>query len=80
MDISLEPGGAAEPHVVQGGCQLPRVRGVGQGLTAGKPGQTPGCFLPDMLVVAAEGLLDAGQEDKVFGSCRWGSWPTCWSS
>ena len=69
MDISPAPGGAAEPQgqVVQGGGQLPSVRGVGQGLAAGKPGQAPGCFLPDMLVVAAEGLVDVEQEDKVLG-------------
>ena len=69
MDISLAPGGAAEPqgHVVQGGGQLPSVRGVGHGLAAGKPGQAPGCFLPDMLVVAAEGLVDVEQEYKALG-------------
>ena len=40
MDISLAPGGAAEPQgQVQGGGQLPSVRGVGQGRAAGKPGQ-----------------------------------------
>ena len=68
MDISLALGGAAEPQgqVVQGGGQLPSVRGVGQGRAAGKPGQAPGCFLPDILVVAAEGLVDVEQEDKVF--------------
>ena len=67
MDISAAPGGAAEPQgqVVQGGGQLSSVRGVGQGRVAGKPGQAPGCFLPDMLVVAAEGLVDVEQEDKV---------------
>ena len=66
MYIFPEPGGAAEPQgQVQGGGQLPSVRGVGQGLAAGKPGQAPGCFLPDMLVVAAEGLVDVEQEDKV---------------
>ena len=67
MDISLAPGGAAEPQgqVVQGGGQLPSVRGVGQGRASGKPGQAPGCFLSDMLVVAAEGLADVEQEDKV---------------
>ena len=50
MDISLEPGGAAEPQgqVVQGGGQLPSVGGVGQGRAVSKPGQAPGCFLPDM--------------------------------
>ena len=65
MDISLAPGGAAEPqgHVVQGGGQLPSVRGVGQGRAAGKPG----CFLPDMLVVVAEGLVDVEQEYKALG-------------
>ena len=67
MDISPAPGGAAEPQgqVVQGGGQLPSVRGVGQGRAAGKAGQAPGCLLPDMLVVAAEGLVDVEQEDKV---------------
>ena len=45
----------------------PGVRGVGQGRAAGKPSQTPGCFLPDMLVVAAEELVDVKQEDKVLG-------------
>ena len=72
MDISPEPGGAAEPHgqVVQGGGPLPSVRGVGQGLAAGKPGKAPGCFLPDMLVVAAEELVDVEQEapaDRALG-------------
>ena len=68
MDISSAPGGAAEPQgqVVQGGGQLPGVRGVGQGRAAGKPGQAPACWLPDMLVVAAEGLVDVEQEGKVF--------------
>ena len=68
MDISAAPGGAAEPHglVVQGGGQLRSV-GVGQGLAAGKPGQAPSCFLPDMLLVAAEGLVDVEQEDKALG-------------
>ena len=67
MDISLAAGGAAEPQgqVVQDGGQLPSVRGVGQGWAAGTPGQAPGCFLPDMLEVAAEGLVDVEQEDKV---------------
>ena len=67
MDISPAPGGAAEPQgqVVQGGGQIPSVRGVGQGRAAGKHGQAPGCFRPDMLVVAAEGLVDVEQEDKV---------------
>ena len=56
MDISPAPGGAAEPQgqVVQGGGQLPSVRGVGQGRVAGKPGKAPGCFLPDMLVSRSE--------------------------
>ena len=69
MEISPKPGGAAEPQgqAVQGGGQLPSVRGVGQGLAAGKPGQAPGCFLPDMLVVAAERLVDVEQEDRVLG-------------
>ena len=74
MDISLAPGGAAEPqgHVVKGGGQLPSVSGVGQGRAAGKPGQAHGCFLPDMLVVAAEGLVDVEQEDKVLGLLQMG--------
>ena len=74
MDISPAPGGAAEPQgqVVQGGGQLPSDRGVGQGRAAGKPGQAPGCFLPDMLVVAAEGLVDVEQEDKVLGLLQMG--------
>ena len=56
MDISTAPGGAAEPQgqVVKGGGQLPSVRGVGQVRAAGKSGQAPGCFLLDMLEVAAE--------------------------
>ena len=63
------PGGATEPQgqVVQGGGHLPGDRGVGQGLAAGKPGQAPGCLLPDMVVVPAEGLVDVEQEDKVLG-------------
>ena len=74
MDISPAQGGAAEPQgqVVQDGGQLPSVRGVGQGRAAGKPGQAPGCFLPDMLVVAAEGLVDVEQEDKVLGLLQMG--------
>jgi len=68
MDISPAPGGAAEPQgqVVLGGGQLPRVRGVGQGKAR------QGCFLPDMLVVAAEGLVDVEQEDKVLGLLQMG--------
>ena len=66
MDISAAPGGAAElSPVVQGGGQLPSDRCVGQGRAAGMAGQAPGCFLPDMPVVAAEGLVDVEQEDKV---------------
>ena len=74
MGISAAPGGAAEPQgqVVQGGGQLPSVRGVGQGRAAGKPGQSPGCFLPDMLVVAAEGLVNVEQEDEVLGLLQMG--------
>ena len=74
MDISPAPGGAAEPQgqVVQGGGQLPSVRGVGQGRAAVKPGQAPGCFLPDMLEVAAEGQVDMEQEDKVLGLLQMG--------
>ena len=69
MDISPAPGGAAEPQekVVQGGGQLLGVRGVGQDRAAGKPGQAPGCLLPDMLVVAVEELVDVEQEDNVLG-------------
>ena len=61
MDISVAPGDDAEPQgqVVQGGGQ-PSDRGVGQGQEAGKPGQAPVCWLPDMLVVAAERLVDNG--------------------
>ena len=78
MDISAAQGGAAESQgqVVQGGSQLLSDRGVGQSRAASKPGQARACWLPDMLVVAAEGLLDVEQE----GSCRWGSWPAHWSS
>ena len=74
MDISPEPGGAAEPQgrVFQGGGQLPSIRSVGQGLAVGKPGQTPSCFLPEMLVLAAEGLVDVEQEDKVLGLLQMG--------
>ena len=71
MDTSLVPGGAAEPQgqVVQGGGQLPSEWGVGQGQAAG---QAPGCLLPDMLVVAAEGLVDVEQENKVLGLLQMG--------
>ena len=74
MDISLAPGGATEPQgqVVQGGGQLPRDRGVEQGRAAVKPGQAPGCFLPHMLEVAAEGQVDMEQEDKVLGLLQMG--------
>ena len=74
MDISLAPGGAAEPQgqVVQGGGQLPSDRGVGQGREAGKPGQALACWLPDMLVVAADGLVDVKQEGKVLGLLQTG--------
>ena len=69
MDISPSPGGAAEPQgqVVQGGTQIPSVRGLEQGRASGKPGQAPGCVLPGMLVVAAEGPVDVKQEGKVLG-------------
>ena len=49
------------------GGQLPNDRGVGQGRADGKPGRDPACWLPDMLVVAAEGLVDMEQEGKVLG-------------
>ena len=55
--------------------QLPSDRRVGQGMAAGKPGQAQACWLPDMLVVAAKGLVDVEQEGKVSQHCRWGSWP-----
>ena len=69
MDISAAPGGAAEAsgQVVQGCGQLPSDRGVGQGRAADKPGQAPACWLPDMLVLAAEGLTGVEQECKVLG-------------
>ena len=60
------------PWIVQGGGQLPGYRGVGQGRASGKPGQAPGCLLPDMLVVAAKGLVDVEQEDKVVGLLQMG--------
>ena len=74
MDISPAPQSAAEPQgqVVQGGGQLPSVIGVGQGRSAGKPGQAPGCFLHDILEVAAEGLVDVEKEDKVLGLLQMG--------
>ena len=74
MDISPAPRGAAEPQgqVVQGGTQIPSVRGLEQGRASGKPGQAPGCVLPGMLVVAAEGLVDVEQEDKVLGLLQMG--------
>ena len=74
MDISLAPGGAAEPQgqVVQDGGQLPSDRVVGQGQAAGKLGRAPGCLLPDMLVAAAEGLVDVEQQDKVWGLLKMG--------
>ena len=67
MDLSAAPGGAAEPQkqIVQGGGQLPSDRGVGQGRVAGKPGQAPACWLPDILLVAAEGLVEVEHEGKV---------------
>ena len=70
MDISPAPGGAAEPqgHVVKCGGQLPSVRGVGQGRAAGKPGQAHGCFLPDMLVVAAERAGGCGARGQSVGA------------
>ena len=74
MDISAMQGVAAKHQwqVVQGGGQLPSVRGVGKGRASGKPGQAPGCVLPGMLVVAAEGLVDVEQEDKVLGLLQMG--------
>ena len=76
MDISVVPGGAAEPQwqVVQGGGKLPSDRGVGQGRAAGKPSQAPAGWLPDMVVVAVavEGLVDVEQEGKVFRLLKMG--------
>ena len=74
MDISTVPGGAAEHQgqVIQVCNQLPSDTGVGQGRAAGKPVQAPACWLPDMLAVAAEGLVDVEQEGKVFGLLQMG--------
>ena len=74
MDISAMQGVAAKHQwqVVQGGCQLHSDKGVGQGRAAGKPGQAPACWLPDMLVVAAEGLVNVKQEGKVLGLLQMG--------
>ena len=72
MVISPAPGGAAEPQVGQGGGQLSGARGVGQGRAAGKLGQAPGCFLTDMLVVAAKKLVHVEQENKVLGLLQMG--------
>ena len=79
MDISSAPGGAAEPQrqVVQGGGQLPGVRGVVQGREADKHGQAPGCLLPDNASGICwgpqpEGLEEVEQEDKVFGLLQMG--------
>jgi hypothetical protein len=41
-------------------------------MATGKPGQATGCFLPDMLMVAAKGLVDVEQEDKVLGLLQMG--------
>ena len=32
-----------------------------------RPGQAPGCFLPGMIGVAADGLVDVEQEDNLLG-------------
>ena len=73
MDIFLAPGGASEP---QGQVKLfrvvanyPRFR-ARPGSWQAWPGS--GCFLPDMLVVAAEGLVDVEQEVKVLGLLQMG--------
>ena len=65
MDISLAPGGAAEPQgqVFQGGGQIPGELYDKAG--SWQAGQAPGCLLSDMLVVAAKGLVDVEQEDSV---------------
>ena len=67
MGISPAPGEAPEPkgQVVQGGGQLPGVRGVRQGRAAGKPVPAPGSFLPDMLV--ARGQSVGAPSDRALG-------------
>ena len=51
---------AKEPSQARPGSRLAR------------PGQAPGRFLPDMLKVASEGLVDVEQEDKVWGLLQMG--------
>ena len=41
-------------------------------LSVGDGATYSGCFLPDMLLVAAEGLVDVEQEDKVLGLLQMG--------
>ena len=48
-------------------ANYPVIRCVGQGQAAGMPGQARACWLPDMLVVAAEGLVDVEQEGNLLG-------------
>ena len=60
-------------------ANYPMLRGVGQGWAACKSGQALVCFLPVMLVVAADGLVEE-QEDKSVGASAGGSWLAHWSS
>ena len=53
-------------------ANYPVFRGAEHGREAGKCGQATGCFLPDMLVVAAEGLVYVEQEDNVLGLLQMG--------
>jgi hypothetical protein len=61
------PGGAAElqGQVVQGGGQLPSVKGLGQGRAAGEPGQAPSWFLPDMVVVVGAAAVESSMSLKI---------------
>ena len=53
-------------------CQLPGLALHLKHWVVGKPGQAPGCFLPDLLVVSVEGLVDVEKEDKVLGLLKMG--------
>ena len=74
MDTSLAPRGAAEPQgqVVQGGGQLPGDKSCRARTGSWQAWPVHGCLLHDMLVVAAEGLLDVEQEDKQLGFLQMG--------
>ena len=77
MDISQAPRGAAEPQgqVVQGGCQLPGDRGVGQGRAAGNPGPYGSivCVLSfvgfSVLGVSLSGGFFGGASSSAFALC-----------